>query len=583
MALIWNTSRALTLWLGIGSIVAGLIPGGIAYVGKQLIDSIFLAARTHATVDRDAALMYVAIEMGLVLALAATGRVLQILRALLRAQLGQRINELILEKALTLELTQFEDSEVYDKMTRARREASARPLSLVSQTFDLGQNMISLVSYGVLLAAFSPIALAVLIAAALPAFVAEVKFSGDAFRLSRWRTPETREQLYLETVLAREDHAKEVKLYGLGPRFLDRYKAIYRQLYTSDRALTLRRGFWGLGLGVLGTLAFYGMYLWIAIAAIDATISIGAMTMYVAVFKQGQSALSGALGDIGGMYEDNLYLSNLYEFLDTPVTPPRGDAKDGPDPGDGVRFNNVTFTYPDAYEPALSDVTLHIPPGSKLAIVGDNGSGKTTLIKLLTRLYEPTSGTITLDGRDLREWNRSALHRRIGVIFQDFVRYQLKVGENIGAGDDQAYQERPRWEEAADKGLAAPFIEKMPESYDAQLGKWFKNGRELSGGQWQKVALSRAFMRKQADVLVLDEPTAAMDAEAEVKIFERFRERTEDQIAIVISHRFSTVRMADAIIVLDRGQIIERGSHDELVKAGGRYAKLFTLQAAGYR
>ena len=256
---------------------------------------------------------------------------------------------------------------------------------------------------------------------------------------------------------------------------------------------------------------------------------------------------------------------------------------EGTKPGDGVRFEHVSFVYPGSNETALNDVTLHIPPGSKLAIVGDNGSGKTTLIKLLTRLYEPTKGSITLDGRDLREWERSTLHRRIGVIFQDFVRYQLTVGENIGAGDDRAYADRDRWDEAADKGLAKPFIETIPDQYDAQLGRWFKSGRELSGGQWQKMALSRAFMRKEADVLVLDEPTAAMDAEAEVRIFERFRERTEDQIAIVISHRFSTVRMADSIIVLDQGKIIERGSHEELLKLGGRYATLFGLQAQGYR
>jgi len=283
------------------------------------------------------------------------------------------------------------------------------------------------------------------------------------------------------------------------------------------------------------------------------------------------------------MYEDNLYLSNLYEFLDTPTLAPGGTATTGPRPGDGVRFEAVSFTYPDARDPALSGIDLHIPPGSKLAIVGENGSGKTTLIKLLTRLYEPTEGRITLDGRDLREWAPGALHRRIGVIFQDFVRYQLKVGENIGAGDDRAYDDRARWADAAERGLAAPIIDALPDRYDTQLGKWFKNGRELSLGQWQKVALARSFMRRDADVLVLDEPTASMDAAAEVAIFERFRELTDDKIAIVISHRFSTVRMADEIIVLDRGAIMERGSHAELLAQGGRYATLFNLQAQGYR
>jgi ATP-binding cassette subfamily B protein len=283
------------------------------------------------------------------------------------------------------------------------------------------------------------------------------------------------------------------------------------------------------------------------------------------------------------MYEDNLYLSNLYEFLDTPTIAPVGAATEGTAPGDGVRFERVSFRYPGADDYALSRLDLHIPPGSKLAIVGENGSGKTTLIKLLTRLYEPTEGTITLDGRDLREWSPTVLHRKIGVIFQDYVRYQLKVGENIGAGDDRAYDDRGRWDEAAERGLAKPMIERLPDAYDTQLGRWFKDGRELSLGQWQKIALARSFMRKEADILVLDEPTASMDAEAEVQIFERFREVTEDKIAIVISHRFSTVRMADEIIVLDRGTIIERGSHEALVAIGGRYAMLFNLQAQGYR
>ncbi|MEO8705303.1 MAG: ABC transporter ATP-binding protein [Kofleriaceae bacterium] len=583
IALVWNTNRALTIGLGLGSLVAGLLPGGIAWVGKHLIDAIIAAAKVHTTAARDLAIEWVAVELALVIGLAVISRLLGMARSLLRQQLGQKINVLILEKALTLELTQFEDSELYDMLTRARREASSRPLSLVSQTFELGQSMVTLLGLGALLAAFSPIALGVLIAAAIPPFVAELKFSGDAFRLSRWRTPETREQIYVETVVANEQYAKEVKLFGLGPRFLARYKAIFDKLYANDRALTIRRAMWSIALGTIGTAAFYGMYLWIALATIDSAITLGAMTMYVVVFKQAQSAMGSALGDIGGMYEDNLYLSNLYEFLDTPTMSPSGVELTGPKPGDGIRFQGVSFAYPGSRELALDGIDLHIPPGSKLAIVGENGSGKTTLIKLLTRLYEPTHGRITLDGRDLREWSQPALHRRIGVIFQDFVRYQLTVGENIGAGDDRAYDDRSRWDDAAERGLAKPIIDTLPDSYDTQLGRWFKNGRELSLGQWQKVALARSFMRRDADVLVLDEPTASMDAEAEVKIFDRFRELTTDKIAIVISHRFSTVRMADEIIVLDRGRIIERGSHKELVAENGRYATLFNLQAQGYR
>jgi ATP-binding cassette subfamily B protein len=581
LALVWATSPALTVGLALGTLAAGVLPGGIAWVGKHLVDAV-IAASQHAG-DRAAVYRWVGVELALVVALAAVLRVLGILRSLLRAQLGNRVNVMILDKALQLELPHFEDSELYDRMTRARREASSRPLALVNRTFEALQHTLALAGYGALLAAFSPLAMAVLVVAALPAFLAEARFAGDAFRLFTWRTPETREQLYLETVLAREDHVKEVKLFGLGRRFLNRYRAIFERLYAGDRALTIRRGLWGLALGTVGTVAFYGTYLWIALAAVDGAITLGAMTMYVVVFKQGQAALSGLLGGIGGMYEDNLYLSNLYELLDAPVSAPGGSAVAGPSPGDGVRFEGVTFRYPGAATPALAGVTLHVPAGSKLAIVGENGSGKTTLVKLLARLYEPTEGRILLDGLDLRQWEPAALRARIGVIFQDFVRYQLTVGENVGAGDDAAYDDRDRWRRAAGKGLAAPFVDELPRGYDTQLGRWFKDGRELSLGQWQKVALSRAFMRERADILVLDEPTASMDAEAEVRIFERFRELTRDQIAIVISHRFSTVRMADQVIVLDAGRITEHGSHDELVARGGRYATLFALQAAGYR
>jgi ATP-binding cassette subfamily B protein len=283
------------------------------------------------------------------------------------------------------------------------------------------------------------------------------------------------------------------------------------------------------------------------------------------------------------MYEDNLYLSTLYDYLETPVPERRGTARSGPAPDDGIRFENVSFTYPGADEPALRDVTLHIRPGESLALVGENGSGKTTLIKLLTRLYRPTSGRILLDGLDLEEWSESMLRERIGVIFQDFTRYQLLVGENVGAGDVHHFEDEVRWRDAADKGMALDFIEDLRSGFRTQLGKWFKDGRELSGGQWQKIALSRAFMRENADILVLDEPTAAMDAAAEATVFEHFSGLTQDRIAILISHRFSTVRMADQIVVIQQGRIVEHGSHEELMRLDGHYAHLFNLQAAGYR
>jgi ATP-binding cassette, subfamily B, bacterial len=305
--------------------------------------------------------------------------------------------------------------------------------------------------------------------------------------------------------------------------------------------------------------------------------------MYLMLFRQGQSAVSASLAAVGGMYEDNLYLSTLYEYLETPVLAPAGKITHGPAPNDGIRFENVTFLYPGADTPALRDISLHIRPGTSLALVGENGSGKTTLIKLLTRLYSPTSGRVLLDGLDLQQWDLAALRTRVGVIFQDFARYQLKVGENVGAGDEPNFEDEARWREAAGKGQADKFIADLPAEYQTQLGKWFKDGRELSGGQWQKIALSRAFMRTQADVLVLDEPTAAMDAQAEADVFEHFRQLARDRITILISHRFSTVRMADQIAVLDGGSVRELGTHDELLARQGRYATLFGLQARGYR
>ncbi|WP_174567065.1 ABC transporter ATP-binding protein [Rhodanobacter sp. B04] len=586
LELVWSTSRPLTVALALLTLIAGLLPAGVAYVGAHIVDAVVTASRQwtssgHAPLV--SVFQWVALEGILVAALAGAQRGLSMCQSLLRALLGQRVNVMILEKALTLELAHFEDSEFYDKLTRARREASTRPLSLVNRTFGLGQNAISLISYGSLLFHFSPWAVAVLLLAGLPSFLSETKFSGDAFRLFRWRSPETRMQLYLETVLAREDHAKEVKLYELGPLLLDRYRDIFDKLYGEDRDLTVRRESWGFGLGLLGTITLYGAYAWIAMTTVIGRITLGQMTMYLSLFRQGQSAVSAMLSAIGGMYEDNLYLSTLYEYLETPVPPSQGTVQRGAKPDDGIRFEQVSFTYPGAGEPALHDINLHIRPGESLALVGQNGSGKTTLIKLLTRLYSPDSGRILLDGTDLRDWDKSTLLQRIGVIFQDFARYQMRVGENVGAGDVGHFEDEARWREASDKGMASEFIDDLPSGFNTQLGKWFREGRELSGGQWQKIALARAFMRSRADILVLDEPTAAMDAQAEASIFAHFRELAGNRIAILISHRFSTVRMADQIIVIQDGRIIEHGDHEQLMAQDGHYAHLFSLQAQGYR
>lgn len=582
LELVWTTSHSLTVVLAVLTLGSGLLPGAIAYVGKLIVDSVILAARSGLATDRQTTLVYVGLEAVAIVILAACQKGLVVSQSLLRVLLAQRVNESILEKALTLDLAHFEDSEFYDKITQARSQASSRPLSLINRTFGLAQSGLTLITFSGLLLRFSGWAVVVLIAAAMPAFVAETRFSEHAFRLFRWRSPETRQQHYLETLLAREDYAKEVQLYQLGGMLLQRYRNIFTQLYAEDRDLTIRRGWWGYLLGLFSTAAFYAVYVWMALAAIAGRITLGELTMYLIVFRQGQATFASALTSIGGLYEDNLYLANLYEFLEQPIPRSQGKITTGRVP-DGIRLDRVSFSYPGSDRPVLKNISLHLPLGAKLAIVGENGSGKTTLIKLLTRLYVPTSGHIYLDGVDLNDWDIDVLRRRIGAIFQNFVQYQFTVGENVGVGDVAHLTDRHEWETAADKGMATPFIDLLPQGFDTQLGKWFKGGQELSGGQWQKIALSRAFMRSAADILILDEPTAAMDAEAEMAIFNHFRTLTQGRMVILISHRFSTVRMADRIIVMAHGEIIEQGSHEQLLAVGGRYAHLFGLQAAGYQ
>ena len=586
IALVWSTHHGLTIAIGLLTVFAGLLPAAIAYIGQLIVDTVVaLIAQNQAgtAVEYSRALWLVGFEGVLVASMAAVQRGIGFCQSLLRVLLSQRVHVMILEKALTLSLAQFEDSEFYDKLNRARQEASTRPLSLVNQTFSLMQNSIVLISYAALLIQFSVWAVLILVIAGLPSFFAEAKFSGERFRVFQWRSPLRRMLLYLEIVLAREDHAKEVQLFNLGPTLMQRYKNIFNDLYQEEKRLTVRRDSWGFALGLLSSLAFYGAYVWVALSAIAGAISLGQMTMYLMVFKQGQSAVSAMLGSVGGMYEDNLYLSNLYGFMEEPELAALGQQTAGADPKQGIVFENVSFTYPGAEHPAIRDLSLSIAPGQSVALVGHNGSGKTTLVKLMAGLYAPDRGRILYQGTDLQDWDPRALRDRIGVIFQDFMRYQLTVGENIGMGDVAALTDEDRWESAAERGQASEFIEDLSEGFATQLGRWFNRGQELSGGQWQRIALARAFMREQAEILVLDEPTSSMDAETEIQIFEHFRALTHDKIVILISHRFSTVRQADTIAVMEHGTVIEQGSHEQLMAQNGRYARLFELQASAYR
>jgi ATP-binding cassette subfamily B protein/ATP-binding cassette subfamily C protein len=573
------TVAALTL-------VLALLPAAIAWVGKLIVDGVVLAARTGAPADRAGVVWLVAAELGLMSVQLAAGRLLGLRRELLRGALGNRVNERILEKALELELRHFEDAAVYDKMQNARREASARPLSLVMQVFGVAQNLVTLAALSGLLLRLSPASVLVIVAASVPAFLAEARLSGDSFRLWTWRAPEGRRLNYLEWILTRVSHVKEVKLFHLGPLVLDRYRALFRKFFDEDRRLAVRRLRAGLAFGALSLVAFYGMYALMAQRAARAEITLGDLALYIAVFRQGQGAVQAILQGVGAMYEDALFMSGLFDYLAIPTggeapraLPPRAPPRGRPAE---VEFRDVSFRYPGREDWALRGLTLTLAPGEKLGLVGENGAGKSTLVKLLMRLYDPTEGEIRYGGVDLRDMDPRDLRERIGAVFQDFVRYQFSAAENIGVGSPEHVEDRVRIARAARQGGAASLVEGLPRGYDTVLGGWFESGHEISAGQWQKLAVARAFMREDAEVLVFDEPTAAIDAEAENELFRRFQALAAERTAIVISHRFSTVRVADRIAVLHGGVLDEVGSHRELVARGGRDAPRFGLQAAGY-
>jgi ATP-binding cassette subfamily B protein len=567
----------MTVALGALTLLGAFVPLGVAWVGKRIVDAV--VARSA-----DDALRWVLVELALVAVLAVVQRGLGLVRQLLGARLGIDINVAILEKAMGLDLSHFEDSEFYDKLTRARREASSRPVALVTEAFSLVQSAITLAGYAALLVGFSPLAVLALLAATVPATVAEMRWSKLAFRVRNWRSPESRRLMYLEYVLANDEHAKEVKLFGLGPLLMGRYKELGERFYAEDKALSWKRAWITQLLSFLATGAFYGAYASMAVLAAAGKITLGELTLYILAFRQGQQSFQSILGSLGAMYEHNLYMSNLFEYLAvaSPAVKTNGANGVHAHAGDGIRFEDVGFKYPGKNDWALRHVSLTIAPGESIALVGENGAGKTTLIKLLTRLYEPTEGRITLDGKDLRAWDHAALLARFGVVFQDFNQYQFTVKENVGFGSVDHMEDVPRVDRAVERGGAKELVTAIG-GLDAKLGRWFQDGTELSGGQWQKVALARAFMREEADILVLDEPTAALDAEAEHAVFTRFRELAKGRTTIVISHRFPTVRMAQRIIVLDHGAILEQGSHDALVAKRGRYARMFELQAEGYR
>lgn len=584
--LVWESSKTHAL-VSFGMIpFIALMPAAQSWVGKMIVDQILAAINSGADLNlgRSMVLPYVIAEFALLL----LGTLLNSLQGLsnnvLRSMLSRHVNTLIIDKAINLDLQYYEDPVFYDAMQNARMRSDSSALAIVTSISQVAQQLITLVSLVILLVGFSPWLAVLVILAAIPNFLSNSRFAEMSFRALTRRAPEARLLRYIETLLTSNESIKEVKLFGLGEALKARYLNLSTQFMEEDRIIARKNTFASLAWGMLSNLAYYGSYIWVIIRTIAQEVTLGDMTMFLSVFRQSQQAVQQLLRNFSSLYENNLYLDNLVEFLK--VEPALVSVKNGiiaPITIEkGIRFENVSFRYPGSEKMVLQNINLFINAGESIALVGLNGAGKTTLIKLLTRLYDPTEGRITIDGIDLREIDLKSLHQRFGVIFQDFVRYQFSVRENIGFGQIDDLDNQSRIDMAADRGGADEVIAELPDGYDTVLGRRWNRGHELSGGQWQKIALSRAFMRK-AEVLILDEPTSALDAEAEYQIFLRFRELMEGRIAVLISHRFSTVRMADRIVVLSEGRIVELGSHLELMGHNQAYAHLFNLQAEGYR
>lgn len=580
--LIWETHPSMAFANILLRLLKSLIPLAMLIIGKEIIDEVIL--QTGLEVKSLARIWtLIGAELVLVVLSEILNSSIILLDSLLGDLVSNRTSVALIKHAATLDLYQFEDADFYDKLERARRQTNSRTV-LMSQVLGQVQDIITLFSLGGGLIAFNPWLLLILVVAVIPSFVGESRFNRMNYSLTRSWTPERRELDYLRYIGASDQTAKEVKVFNLSSFLEKRFANLSQRYYEANKALAIKRATWGLGLSFLSTLAYYGAYFYIVWQAVQALITIGTLTFLAGAFDRMRNLLQQIMSRFSKITESALYLQDLFDFFDI-----QSAIKSAPDAVPfpsvvtrGFTFENVSFRYPNSDKWAIRDLSFHLPVGKKLALVGENGAGKTTLVKLLARLYEPDSGRILVDGIDLRNIDLHALRENIGIIFQDYVRFNLRAGENIAVGDIGEKENEEKIRLAAEKSLADPLIQEFPLKYEQMLGKRFHDGLELSGGQWQKIALARAYLRN-AQLLILDEPTASLDARAEKEVFDRFTELIAGKTAVLISHRFSTVRMADIILFLEKGQLLEMGSHHELLEANGKYAELFLLQAQGYQ
>jgi ATP-binding cassette subfamily B protein len=591
--LVWQASPGLTIAsLGL-RLIRSALPILALYVGKLIIDEVVAQVQLPSPGENpldwigsgrlDALGGLLLLELVLAVTADLLGRVSSLVDGLLSERYSNFASVRLMEHATTLDLEQFESSDQQDRLERARRQVTGRT-TLLTQVFGQAQDVLTVLSLAAGLFVYAPWLIVLIIVALLPAFAGEVHFNAQGYRLNYFRTPERRQLDYIRYLGSSVETAKEVKLFGLNAFLVDRFKIFADRTYADNRRLAIRRAAWGTLFATLASCAYYLAYALIVWRTIQGGFSIGDLTFLSGSFLRLRGLLEGLLLGFSQIAGQALYLEDLFSFFavrPSIASPP--DPRPFPQPlRSGIVFENVGFRYPDSSRWAVRYLSLTLRAGEVVALVGENGAGKTTIVKLLARLYDPTEGRILLDGYDLREYDLTDLRRHLGVIFQDFVRFHFTAGENIGAGQIEAADDRSRIHQAAQRSLADRIIQRLPQGYDQPLGKRFREGADLSGGEWQKIAIARAYMR-DADVLILDEPTAALDARSEYEVFQRFRDLSLGKTAILISHRFSTVRMADRILVLEDGHVVESGSHEELVTSGRRYAELFELQASGYR